>query len=1152
MIFDVDQAKMNEDKQESVSTESTDLPTSTAVPTESLTNEEQKPRLSYDERRLSLLNNPIYGVILVFLDKFRSFIDIQDYPLHLLEENLLNDEENISRRLIDFHFNLLKRISLGKGAQRDKFVSIITKFAYRFDFDDGEYLRTNGYSHANVDVKLRILKNLLETQFDHNTAFKTAVLEKPSFEIRSQPLGRDRSGASYWLILDAECFMRLFRENIDEDRTWTNVAKDKDELESLIKLLITDNVIRKKFPEWKFAYEAFNALESSNEFQDRYAPVLPEIKKEELKPVEHRSKSPIITLKKERVSVPVPKKSATPSPPPVVSVKAEAHSDEESTNSHEKTPQHSSDEANSNVQTQEINNNQEETTVKKSARGRRKSKKRKSKSKSKQPAAAKDETTVKPVAAKGRKRKQIVDDANESIADTKKNDETSQDKPMSSIAIDDELFQDDSLPIALRRSRRTRKPPSTTSSPVKPVVPSPTKKKIANGKSKVSSQPKSKSRKGRRGRRRANGSSDDEQQPSEEEEEDEYNSDDYLPDPKQANELDDDELLEEDEDDEYVPRRSAKTVAKRRGQLNENNLIEDLSSAASECRVCSKSDRPEALLLCDDCDDPYHLECLKPSLLSVPDGDWFCPLCEHKRLCDNLIDKFQQFLKDLDELEAKKNQCMSKRSNRLANVMLNLDRMMKRSSKKRKTNGIVYSDEEEDEQEEEDEEQEEEEEQDDEDEDSVYGFKDDGSIDGADKPRRSLNVARGRRDHRRQSDEPQVLGVRSCRRKPQNYRFDDYDKKMKEAMMVDGEDDFDKESNESDENNDRGGDDDDNTSKKRAGYEKDEDFDVSAAKNDDEFAPDQNNSDGSGSEDEDEDYEDEESSDDKWKSKRRTSARRKQPTRSSTRRKSKKNSDDDDDDDESLSDTELENFQSFNTTNETDDLSDDRRRSSRATTQRNYAKDDDDSDEDYFENGRPPPRRMRYKKRRGSDDSFVDDDDDYEKIAQKRKIVKYSKSLHRSTITDRIRRLVDDDDEDEENENSAGDKIQSQGEMQVDEKQTNNQQESVENQKQQRPSDDDEDFPDEQEIFQANGLRKLQNSLVVPKPPALRPAFAGPMHSYQHAIIDPTARFAMIRPPIRPNGYPSNGHELTQQPSDSNQVNGHNSPTSSNFIIQDL
>jgi hypothetical protein len=41
----------------------------------------------------------------------------------------------------------------------------------------------------------------LETQFDHNQAFKTALLEKQAFEVRSQPFGRDRSGASYWLFL---------------------------------------------------------------------------------------------------------------------------------------------------------------------------------------------------------------------------------------------------------------------------------------------------------------------------------------------------------------------------------------------------------------------------------------------------------------------------------------------------------------------------------------------------------------------------------------------------------------------------------------------------------------------------------------------------------------------------------------------------------------------------------------------------------------------------------------------------------------------------------------------------------------------------------------------------------------------------------------
>ena len=64
-------------------------------------------------------------------------------------------------------------------------------------------------------------------------------------------------------------------------------------------------------------------------------------------------------------------------------------------------------------------------------------------------------------------------------------------------------------------------------------------------------------------------------------------------------------------------------------------------------------------------------------------------------------------LKEYEELEIKRNQCMSKRSNRLANVMLNLDRMVKRSSKKRRTNGIVYSDEENEDEEEEEEQEEE-------------------------------------------------------------------------------------------------------------------------------------------------------------------------------------------------------------------------------------------------------------------------------------------------------------------------------------------------------------------------------------------------------------------------------------------------------------
>lgn len=282
-------------------------------------------------------------------------------------------------------------------------------------------------------------------------------------------------------------------------------------------------------------------------------------------------------------------------------------------------------------------------------------------------------------------------------------------------------------------------------------------------------------------------SSSDEHQPSEEEDEDEYNSDDYLPDKKQADDLDEEDLLErEEEDDEYVPRRSAKTVAKRRGQME----TEELTIPSSACCVCAKTDRPECLLLCDDCDDAYHLECLKPALISVPDGDWYCPMCEHKRLSENLIEKLIQLIKEYEELEVKRNQCMSKRTNRLANVMFNLDRMVKRSTKKRRTNGIVCSDEENEEEEEEEEPEEEDEEEEknkseeEDDDDSVYGFKDDGSFDnGARSKRPATSSKRPARGERQKSSEPETLGVRSCRRKTQNYRFDDYDKKMKEAML---------------------------------------------------------------------------------------------------------------------------------------------------------------------------------------------------------------------------------------------------------------------------------------------------------------------------------------------------------------------------------
>jgi len=50
----------------------------------------------------------------------------------------------------------------------------------------------------------------------------------------------------------------------------------------------------------------------------------------------------------------------------------------------------------------------------------------------------------------------------------------------------------------------------------------------------------------------------------------------------------------------------------------------------TKCKVCRKKADPELMLLCDRCDNAYHMYCLKPKLKSIPEGDWFCPECKPK------------------------------------------------------------------------------------------------------------------------------------------------------------------------------------------------------------------------------------------------------------------------------------------------------------------------------------------------------------------------------------------------------------------------------------------------------------------------------------------------------------------------------------------
>ncbi|EKC99494.1 hypothetical protein A1Q2_06226 [Trichosporon asahii var. asahii CBS 8904] len=46
------------------------------------------------------------------------------------------------------------------------------------------------------------------------------------------------------------------------------------------------------------------------------------------------------------------------------------------------------------------------------------------------------------------------------------------------------------------------------------------------------------------------------------------------------------------------------------------------------CLVCHEEGDESLLLECQKCDEPYHCGCLTPPLTELPDGEWFCPVCE--------------------------------------------------------------------------------------------------------------------------------------------------------------------------------------------------------------------------------------------------------------------------------------------------------------------------------------------------------------------------------------------------------------------------------------------------------------------------------------------------------------------------------------------
>ncbi|XP_041088739.1 remodeling and spacing factor 1 isoform X2 [Polyodon spathula] len=125
------------------------------------------------------------------------------------------------------------------------------------------------------------------------------------------------------------------------------------------------------------------------------------------------------------------------------------------------------------------------------------------------------------------------------------------------------------------------------------------------------------------------------------------------------------ESNDDDSDEDYK-------VEKDRDRDEEDEEEEEKEAASDDpCKRCGLPNHPELILLCDSCDSGYHTACLRPPLMIIPDGEWFCPPCQHKLLCE----KLEEQLLNLD-VHLKKRERAERRRERLVYVGISVENII--------------------------------------------------------------------------------------------------------------------------------------------------------------------------------------------------------------------------------------------------------------------------------------------------------------------------------------------------------------------------------------------------------------------------------------------------------------------------------------------
>lgn len=581
-----------------------------------------------------LYKNPTFAEICSFFNTFTHLLGLKPLSIAKLDKlfcTLINGD--VDPELIDLHVTLMRKIYL-KSARSDKWEKALQKFSAICPGLDNEsrQLQRHHYVDILMDTKLSLLKALCDSQFECNVKFKENISNTfRNCELRIAPFGRDKCGLIYYLQIDCDLDLRVYTEEPEDEAgtSWALRARNETEMIELLNSLRHPDFARK------------NSEDQPDDAE--------EMDEEQL------LDSPKSTLKKTSIS------STTSS-----------HTKVKAANDIPIEKQFKLDEE---QRKKIIMQNKSELLwdcyKKQDLLNKRKLERDKQKKAVHASPAIIVEDVELPSTSSGPEREDIKKELKE-IDDNKVDDSTEIDDAL----IAAELDAEDKRRILPRRNAR-----NAAISNIKLFTASPRLSSTCDSSDSAINTFKHKLAFVSTAGSNTDDNSDEGDLNEVEDEEDEN-----------ENSSDDDFLLDSDERPTLrkvgKPPTKRKIITKKKGNkkkqakggkrsvrariaalqrasiaaaaanrkklsafaIDESSDEEDAEPDKKEnekerkratelslCQHCKGANKPDLLLLCDNCNDAWHTFCLHPQLWYVPDGDWFCPLCEHSSLINRLI-----------------------------------------------------------------------------------------------------------------------------------------------------------------------------------------------------------------------------------------------------------------------------------------------------------------------------------------------------------------------------------------------------------------------------------------------------------------------------------------------------------------------------------